>query len=792
MRRTDRAGLVAIPQNALRRRLQPRPTLLTSFVTQHSAAQTPAIPLATTTKTEEEYSRQNKFFRDAFIKAPDEVIAQKLSSPFVPPVRDYPSQVGTTQSAEDARRSARAQAGLDTIWSHYKPKEHFLVSDLKWTDTLDLLRQSTRHKINKSRQMSAMRIVLPGNWDLEVSNRSVDFIDSSSGLRRKLRIYNDHRNPSAIIVRGTRRALAKAAEELLKGRSGIKIFQLGQVASCDYETKQLWPKIQAQDKNIPVSQYHSLWIHREHPEEHWIDTKYEDIPKPSTWTAGGFDSYITKLVCGRLRPHLIMPLYGQQTKNEGRAGHHLDTDGIRIKLIMDAFMDPEARPHITTPILKMALAFMAHRGGHRATADRLFTHAEEWGLPMDTETFNIMLEGYVTKRDHRYFYLFLRKMTARYYQANARTWLLFLRLVEKDFEKRQIVAAIWELGLFKDPGLSRAVAGTMTSLDAYAAFRSGMCLEDFMRRQKGRYGDQWLSKDALNAVLREYLRFYGESRLEPAEYTVLIDQFQRDGHSVSIDTVNLILENCVVNQDWNAAVWALHLMWRDGCDADHVTYGHIIKLAINTSSPHALAAGFFYGALDYHLRTPIRYHLKKVFFGRHSNEFWDYNQVPIFTAEIAAAMKVPDLPQSTKAHSRAISVVNAAGEGMVPTQPLAVTMASAVLRDRELKRGGKPKPLEIGMRKKTASDEADELDDLDERPTTIFRLDTCFDPMTMVAGWRPRPRKEKLRPGPGTTLPLKGTTHKSPQREAPDMDPSNEAAMDDAFLKDIQSARREM
>src|SRR5690606_9696413 len=103
----------------------------------------------------------------------------------------------------------------------------------------------------------------------------------------------------------------------------------------------------------------------------------------------------------------------------GKDDNRYSSDGIRVRLIESAFMDPQARPFITTPTLKMALAFMTRRTVYKATADRLFTKAEEWGLPMDTEAFNIILEGYVAKRDHRYFELFLRKMKYRYYPANA-------------------------------------------------------------------------------------------------------------------------------------------------------------------------------------------------------------------------------------------------------------------------------------------------------------------------------------------------------------------------------------
>ena len=823
VRPAGNARLIANPQNALRRGLQLRPTLLSSFASLHRAATTtststlpaPDVPRRETKK------RRHNFFRDAFAHPTEEEIERNLSSPFVCPARNYPSKAITAQSAKYARWVARIQAGHDKVWSHMKSEDHFLVSQLKWSHTLDLLQRATRQDIKSPRQMSAMRVVLPGNWDLEVSNQKIDFVDSSKGLVQKLRIYNDHQNPSAIIMRGTQGALAKAAEELLKGREGVQIFQLGKVDVCDYEMKQLWPKIKEQYRKIPASKSQSLWVHRERPEQHWIDIKYEDIPRPSVWTVENFDSYIAKLVCGRLRTHLALPLYSEQAKKEGKVLNQLDTDGIRVNLIMEAFMDPEARRHITTPTLKMALAFMAQRGGHRASADRLFTLAEGWGLPMDTETFNIILEGYVTKRDHRHFYLFLRKMRARYYQANARTWLLFLRLVEKDFEKRQIVVAMWELGLFEDPGLSRGVASTMASLDAYTAFRSGMDLATFMNRQKGRYGDQWLSKDALHAILNEYYRFYGESKPKPSEdYGVLIDKFLHDGGSISTDTVNVIIKNCFVSKDWNGVLWALHLMETHGCEADDITYEYIIRLAGNTSNPRALAAGFFYGAFDKCLRIPARYHLKKIIYGEHINSFWKSNHVPIFTAKMADSMREKGFSGSAQAVPEAIRVVQAATEGKIPTDSLASTMLSALLLDIEIKKGAWPKPLEIGMRDKVESEESGVSDEQDGPPTTIFRLAHPLNPKKMKADRKdrplrnrtphpqedripeprtdraPNPRRESMFSEPTTSPlgapPLQGFPPKKPSKQASSPDPSDEAPVEDMFLKRLRQVRREI
>lgn len=724
------AGNVVVranPGDALRRRLHAPPTTARPATSRgHRQQTTPAAG-----RNVDNHER-NKFFRGAFTRVASEDIEQKLGSPFVPPIRDYPSQAATEESRQEAWRLARTQVGFDTIWSQHKDTQHPLLEEVDWSNILEYLQKTTVRMSSDSERIAAMRIVLPANWDLDVSSRSVDFIDSISGLNGRFRLSMDHRNPSAIVVRGESAMLAKVADELLGVRKDVKIFQLGELAESDYETKQLWPAINASvgpGGEVPSDKLGNVWVHREQPEEHWIETRYEDIPRPETWTAEGFESYVTMLVQSRLRPHLALPLYSRLNKQSGRAREQVDTEGIRVGLIMDAFMDPDARPFISAPILNMALSFMARRGGHRASADRLFTAAEEWGVPMDTETFNIMLEGYVTKRDFRYFYMFLRKMISRYFAPNTHTWILFLRLVGNDDLKRQIVVAMYDLNLFANPATSRGVAEAMVSYDAYAAFRSGKKLDDFLRDQKGRYGDGWLSRHAVNGLLREYFRFYGQARPPPAEYAHVVEATVNSGRGFDVSTVNVVMEHCVRDGDWDAAVWILGLAARDGVEPDHRTYDQLIKLAVDTHSPNALAAIFFHGAHEFKLRTRARRALKMVLGCESADEFWNSSKVPIFTKEMAALRTRQPLSNPEKIVPKSVRAIKEVCQGMVPAQTLAVSLAKALSIDRREVEGegegeGQLQHLEIEM--KSPEGHHDVL------PISTMRLDSCFEPDTMI------------------------------------------------------------
>ena len=745
------APSVANPRRASFRRLPLVPTTVSRFTARHDAHAEKYVYAAATAEAPDPPSKlapdrrrgkfpkqniaRNTWFRETF-RNPDEAkVKAKLQSPFTLPARVYPSERVTQRSEKENLASAKVQASHEMIWSHYKPERHFVVADLRWSDTFELLKSLTKPSTGAGAdRMSAMRIVLPKSFDLEVSNRKVEFIESTTGLMQRLRIYNDHRDPSAIVVRGKRATLAKAAEELVRDHSGIKVYQLGEVAANDYETVQLWPKIEGQDGPIGVEDTERLWVHKEEPEQHWIDTKYEDIPRPETWTREAFDAYIAKLVSSRIRPELVLTLYGGAKDGKGKDDNRYSSDGIRVRLIESAFMDPQARPFITTPTLKMALAFMTRRTVYKATADRLFTKAEEWGLPMDTEAFNIILEGYVAKRDHRYFELFLRKMKYRYYPANARTWLLFLRLVQRDHEKLQIVASMWQLGLFKDPATARGIAAAMASFDAYNTFRSGIKLDQFLTKQEAKYGDQWFSGGALNAIWKEYLNFHAESKPDPSEYAPLVDVAHKYGHTVGLDTVHIILQSCLENRDWDTAVWALRLMRQEGCEPNYRTYDLILHLAIATHSPHALAAGIFHGALDLKLSYIIRAHVKEIFALRYDDRYWNRYRPRIFTGNMADAMKESAIFSPKAAVARAIRIIHDFSAGLVP-QPLDVTLASAIHHDRKMKDGDEAGPLKIEMRSKMDPDS----------PAKVFRLGSRFDPFTMMDGFEIRPGRAQRR-----------------------------------------------
>ena len=696
---------------------------------------------------------RNDFIRKAFTEPDPEHVDRLLPSPFAAPKRTYPTVKAQKRHDFEARVSAKTQAGLQTLWGQQKNDNHYVVKRLDYVDMIRLLKEMTPPTSGESkRNLSAMRIVLPPSWDLNISKQDVDYVNSHTGLVDKLRAYRDHGNASAVIVRGRRQALAKAADELLAINERIQVYELGEVSSCDYLTRQLWPTIQpALEGDGEDVQEDSLWVHNE-TNNYWVETKYEDVPRPEEWTPGSFEEYIKKLVYGRIRTHLVMPLYNP-TRDPKVGDFALDPDGIRIGLIMNAFKDPEARSSITAPVLKLALAFMSPRGGHYTEAIELFRLAEDWGLPMDTELFNVMLDGVIVRSDHRSFYKVLRTMKAGFFHANARTWLLFLQLVQKDDIRREVVVAMYNMKMMTDPAVCTAVAGTMASLDANTAMRSGRTLDEFLDEQKLRYDIKydagWLSYEDLNRILSEFFLLKGHLKPSPQSYAGLLRMGPNGPREMDISTLNLLLDYGAMFQHWEAVFDALRLMEKYGLEPNWDSYIYLLRLAAETSSPHALGAITFLGAHQYQLQHKARMLLRTVFVGRHRNKYWFHNKVPLLTSEMALSLQGLRRTTPQAAVSRAIRAIAFKTEGLKPLESLPDIIQAAHLLDCELKADGSPKPLEIKMRNVANETELSPSSPVDQEAATApphittFRLENHLDPATLVAKWVPRDPNRK-------------------------------------------------
>ncbi|EFY91415.1 hypothetical protein MAC_02578 [Metarhizium acridum CQMa 102] len=682
---------------------------------------------------------RNAFMRGAFRDQSSQIQAavdKKRNSPYVPTARDYPSVAATRASEGFSRKMARVQVGFDMIWEHFGGK----VPD--WSETFNLLKRMTP-KRSETPNMAAVRVVLPSSWDMSVGNKRIEFLDATTGLTTKLRMSADHQNPSAVVLRGESAVLAKAADELIRACPDVEIFKLGDVATVDYKAKQLWPAIEdAQDagSSVPPGNKDNIWVHKE-LQTYWIDLPYEQTPKPRRWTKESFETYITALVCGRLRPYLAMKYYRQPREN----GKLIDTEGIRIRLILKAFEDPAARECITTSVLKMAIGFMAHKGGHRASADRLFTLAEGWGLPMDTELFNVVLGGYVAKRDVAFFHKLLQKMEERYFYPNARTWLHFLKLVQRDDERRQVIAAMYENGLFEDPATRRGIAETMASNDSFAAFKAGKSLDVFLADQAMRYGEDWYTVEAINRILEEFFWFHDRSHPDFSAFKSLLDRYASNGHQVGIrSTSNVIIKCCISRGDWPTALWALSRMLQHGREPNSQTYTSLVSLAISSRAHSSLGVLFFYGVLYRKLRKGPRSVMQGVMLKRLMDGF----PVKIFFNKMGRLLTEKKVASDHAIVAGAEWAILHSCKGYKPVKSLAAALDTTWrTMDQPLLRTALAADPEESAKRVLLHDYAVKMrDESGQQPPIIVHLDTAFDPETMLRNSNPenKPRQQHV------------------------------------------------
>ncbi|KAF4996570.1 hypothetical protein FGRMN_4411 [Fusarium graminum] len=670
---------------------------------------------------------RNRVFKDAFkIDAPrvteDKAAMRSFKSVIGKPL-EYPNEHATKESMSEHMRDARRQAGLGVVWGHFHRKLP------EWEVCFDLMKQTTTQWSDRA-SMSAVRIILPKSWDIEVNNQNLEYVDSATGVLQKLRAAVD-RNPSAIVLRGKSKILVKVADEIVRHCKEAEIYELGEVATSDYKTRQLWPTIEDAPNggaSLPDDHSDNIWVHKEY-QPHLITVPYERIPRPTIWTRDNLEHYIATLCYGKLPAHLAIPFYGERRPN----GRFIDTDGVRIKLILDAIEDPTARPFITVSVVKMAISMMAFRGGHRASAHRLVQLGEEWGIPMDTDIYNIMLEGYVHKRDIGFFYGFLRRMRARYYHPNIRTWLLFLRLIKGEDERRQVIVAMYQLGMFNHSATRRGIADAMASIDAYAAFKAGRTLKGFMADQDERYGEGWLAIDGLNNIVTQLLRFHRPEDPRIEDCKTLVRIHIEAGHRIELRTINILLKQAAMNRDWDIALWAMSLFKNASVEPDQETYATLILLAIRTRSPHVLGTVYFYGVLHRKLKMGSRQMLSKVLLRTHGDSFWDdfKHQPGILPWQSIPYLYQHKIPRLWAVMSRVERLILDKWEGYIPIKPLE--------RSVELAYRSNDMPMHFQLRSRQPIRVRDLIVKLRRLDGKSGNINVClkgrFDPARMIEDW---------------------------------------------------------
>lgn len=742
------------PPSLLQRRCPLHLSASTASSTAAASADTDATASAIlpTSVTHTNLARNNDIryaYRDRTPET-EAAVDEMLGTAYVPPARQYPTAAATALSLERARRVARVRVGEEMLLARkgdagQGPQQQQRRRGGRRrdaADTLGLLQRMTPPR-GPQPTMHAMRIVLPRAWDLDVAGgKSVDFVEARTGLAARLRMTSDRDSATAIVLRGQGPVLAKAADELIAACPDVEIFKLGALTSYDYAAQRLWPVIASADDDgaaaaaatvVPPDRLDNIWLHREH--QYWIDSAYEKLPRPAHWTEASLDLYVKSLVYGRLRPGVTLPVYL----------HNVHTDAVRVRLLMAAFEDPAARGAITTAILKTALQFMAAHGGHRAHAERLLAHAERWGVPLDTDAFNILLDGYARTHDARFFHAVLVKMRERCFYPNTRTWLHLLRLVQRDDVRLQVEAAMFDRGLFEDPGARRGVALVTAGARAYQALRAGESLPAFLDKQVLRFGPAWLADEAAaDAVLREFFLFHPSPAASKRflDYRVLVERMAEHGRPMAGSTLNLILEHCAQPHvgDWDTVLWALDRVPAASPDAVRdrgavgATYRHLVDLCLRTRAASALAAVVFYAVKERALSVrAARTAVAQAILDKDGHVFARAPQ--LLSRDMAAALRAS--PVEAKAHAvRGVeAAIRETTAGYAPADRLVDVLRAARALDsaRESGAAAAGKTADASVDEPTVTIALVRVEDDDGLPLrSEVRLDQPFDTRRMV------------------------------------------------------------
>lgn len=346
---------------------------------------------------------------------------------------------------------------------------------------------------------------------------------------------------------------------------------------------------------------------------------------------------MASLVNGRLAPHLASDLYSDNEPKQNEGEGDLETayagppshDRAVIDILHRIFHEPAARAALSMSAFKMALEFMCRRGeAHRPDARALFVRMEMAGLPMDTATFNILLESQVKSQDLRNFGTTLLLMHGRGHAPNVETWELFLRIFASADVKRHILRAMYARGLLDQAAAVRRVAGEMAHHDTEQALRvaergvrshSGRAfsLDRFLVHMAARYGDGWLGLSAANrvlGVLATHGRFPDCARLlqhmprSPAEAQHQRLQVQHAAahfrYQPPLPTVatqppdvvsfNIVLTHCKEQRSLANALPFVHLMDALRVAPDPITYQLLFRTAWLRRLPHVLGVLWHY------------------------------------------------------------------------------------------------------------------------------------------------------------------------------------------------------
>ncbi|KAJ9156682.1 Reticulocyte-binding protein 2 a [Pleurostoma richardsiae] len=633
-------------------------------------------------------------------------------SVLVEPFIEYPHKAEAHRSKHRHHKSVTRQLQLERIrMAQRKPLPN-------WRFVLQNLTAWTPEQMSSDWQVDALKVVLPKEAAKEMLSgvdNNIWAINRRTGCVMKLYQGVGPDGSTSLVLSGSETSLNKATEEILQVAKKAIVIRLpnrsvdavsdaqSQTGLAAHKTKK--PSKERAIISTPWREPQLEGVHR----PYIIKTSVKDIAKPTEWTKESFEHYVASLTNARVAPHLVSRVYSSDT----------DHDKTVVSLLHDAFNDEAAQPCLSLSAFKRALTFMSQKGlSHRPDARALFVRMETYGLGMDAEVFNILLQSTVKVQDLRSFDSMLRLMAGRGHMPNLDTWLLFLRLVQNEDVKKYVVGAMTSKGLLRTRAAVQRVAEEMAPYDIGRAISQGKDLQAFLLEQETRYGPGWLTRHAGNRIVEILGRF---SRFE--ESFALLDIMSCD-HPMShpdIVTFNTILTHAKIQNKISVAATVLRKMEEVAPRVvpDSVTYHLLFEMAWKHRHPSVVRVVWYYAALaqltSYQMRRRISLLLKGAASGAGGEKLGQLQGSALVAGSTAGPHGlVPagaDAPKTGSQLNRWLKEQYAAWE---PEVSLGAMFAEALERDlqarRDVKKGGdatrlpEPKPLVLGLRKKEVSD----------------------------------------------------------------------------------------
>ncbi|KAK7756038.1 hypothetical protein SLS62_001981 [Diatrype stigma] len=329
-----------------------------------------------------------------------------------------------------------------------------------------------------------------------------------------------------------------------------------------------------------------------------LKERADNITPPAEWTKISFDRYVAALVHGVMPTDLARKLYRNGPSHQETV----------VSLLVTIFESQDTRSAVSVSALKMALAYIHAKGAmFRPATRRIFTRAEELGLPLDAETFGLFLASASRAGDINNFNSIMRLMLRKRFYLQSHAWYAFLEMTQHAKAKRIIIYKMEQKGLHRIPVFSIGMARQLALIDLLRTFGHGSVdMDQFVETYDwyGTGGTKWLNTTTVNKLL-DMLGQYG--RLGACHG--LLEYIHKTGRSViDVYTLNTMLTHTRTTPFQAILLRSIPGRW-PWVKPDDTTYNMLFAIAWGLRRPNTLRVLWRYALLHRCLSSKVRHRI---------------------------------------------------------------------------------------------------------------------------------------------------------------------------------------